>query len=264
MKKLDPRVLTALIGIPVVLLLVWAGGWFFWLAVLALAFLSLRELGGALQQSQSVGKARLLGAVAYPALFFWLWHSSGSPSWWPGFAFLLALLSVAVLVYGRGGKVNLLSVAMTLLATTYVGLFAFLPLLRDLPQIGLALFCSTLLCVWASDTAAYYGGRALGKISLTPLSPGKTREGALCGLVAAILTGCLLAGFSGLSFWQGWLLGLVVGITAPLGDLAESFWKRELGVKDLGSLLPGHGGVLDRCDSLLFACFAVYWCFGRG
>lgn len=263
MKRLDPRILTALIGIPLVLIPVWTGGLLFKLVVLVLALLGLRELDGALRQSQKSQGARLIGAVAYPALALWLWMANGAPSWLPGFGLLVLLLALAVVVYGRGGKVSLPSVAFTLLCTTYVGLFAFLPLLRDVPDYGAALFWSTLLCVWASDTAAYYAGRALGRQPLTPLSPGKTREGALGGLVGAILTGCLLAGLNQLGFGQGLLLGLIVGIAAPLGDLAESFWKRELGVKDLGTLLPGHGGVLDRCDSLLFACFAVYLCMVR-
>ncbi len=258
MKRLDPRVLTALIGIPLVLGIVVRGGPLFWLVAAALAVISLRELDSALQRSKTLQGARLVGVLAYPALVLWLWYAGGAASWLPQFALVTALLCLAVTVYGRGGKVSLISVAITLLATFYVGLFAFMPLLRNHPKDGAALFWTTILCVWASDTAAYYAGRAFGKHPFTPLSPGKTREGAIGGLIAAVLTGALVAGISHMNFGQGLTIGLVVAVAAPLGDLAESFWKRELGIKDLGTLLPGHGGVLDRCDSLLFACFAVY------
>ena len=258
MKRLDQRILTAIIGIPLVLGIVVRGGILFWLVVAALAVISLRELDGALRRSKSLQGARLVGVLAYPALLVWLWFAGGAASWLPQFALVTALLSLAVSVYGHGGKVSLVSVAITLLAIFYVGLFAFMPLLRNHPNDGAVLFWTTILCVWASDTAAYYAGRAFGKHPFTPLSPGKTREGAIGGLTAAVLTGALLSHFNPLSLGQGLMIGLIVAIAAPLGDLAESFWKRELGIKDLGTLLPGHGGVLDRCDSLLFACFAVY------
>lgn len=113
-----------------------------------------------------------------------------------------------------------------------------------------------LACVIAADTCAYFGGRAIGGAKMAPrISPNKTRAGGICGLVGAVVTSILVA--RGFGWPQGFLefgaLGLLVGISAICGDLAESLMKRIFGVKDSGSLLPGHGGILDRVDALIFA-----------
>jgi phosphatidate cytidylyltransferase len=260
---LSPRVATALVAIPVVILIIWWGGILFKLVSLMLAFLGLAELGAALERSEKFPDAKLIKILAYPILFVMIWWAPGTSFLGP-MILLATLLTIAVLVYGPGGKVSLLSVCFTLAATLYCALFAFLPLLRNSGDgnKGMMLFCLTTFSVWASDTAAYYGGRALGRKPLTPLSPGKTLEGALCGAVGAVVTASGIAGSAGLTYWMGILLGVVIAIAAPMGDLVESFWKRELGVKDMGTLLPGHGGVLDRCDSLIFTAFAVYSVLG--
>jgi phosphatidate cytidylyltransferase len=149
---------------------------------------------------------------------------------------------------------------MTCLAIFYTALFAFLPLLAQLPQRrGAWMIWLLLLGVWSGDTVAYYAGRKFGRHKLTPLSPGKRVEGALAGALATVIVCSAVAALAGGVLWYGTLLGAVIAVAAPLGDLVESFWKRELGVKDLGTLLPGHGGVLDRCDSLLFAAPVIYF-----
>ena len=108
--------------------------------------------------------------------------------------------------------------------------------------------------VWAGDTAAYYIGKAIGKHPLHPLSPKKTWEGTLGGLATGAVV-AMVAGLIGRLFpwWEGLILGALVNISGQLGDLLESFLKRMAGVKDSGALFPGHGGVLDRIDSLLLA-----------
>ena len=109
-------------------------------------------------------------------------------------------------------------------------------------------------CVWAGDTAAYYVGKALGKRPLHPLSPKKTWEGTLAGLVVGALAAMVVALLGRLyPWWLALLVGLVVNALGQLGDLLESFLKRVAGVKDSGTIFPGHGGVLDRIDSLLLA-----------
>jgi phosphatidate cytidylyltransferase len=164
--------------------------------------------------------------------------------------------------------------AMTLAAPVYVGgLMAFGVLLRDLVPGGLAWTLAGVAMVWANDSAAYFGGRLWGRTPLSPtLSPKKTREGFLAGLVASVLLAALLPALArawpapeqlaplGLvPAWQLALLGAAVALVAPLGDLAKSFLKRQVGVKDSGNLFPGHGGVLDRTDSLLFAAPVAYY-----
>ena len=250
MPKISPRILTALIGIPVVLGLVYLGGVAFKLFVLVLALIGLRELQNALGRSPDYRGTKLIGAVGYVAIFFAVWWGI-SPLW--AVATLATLFVLSVLFYDTASRFTLASLAVTLLATFYVAIFALLPPLRE---NGNWLWLM-LGCVWANDTAAYYVGRALGKRKLTSLSPGKTREGALGGIVFSVLAGAGLSQLLRIPLSQGLGLGLILGFATVLGDLAESFWKRELGVKDLGTLFPGHGGVLDRCDSILFAALAT-------
>lgn len=256
------RYLTAAIGIPLVFLLVWLGGTAFVVVVAILALLGLRELELACRRASTP----LISVIAYPALaailfFAWRYSVAGDRShadalWlW---TLPVALLVVGVLCFGERGKVSLASIALTQLAVFYVGLFSFLLLLRFFPVGNGALLWIVLLGVWTSDSAAFFAGRAFGKNLLTPLSPGKTREGFIAGVLATIAICCGLALAFHFSIRHGLAIGVLVALAAPLGDLVESFWKRELDIKDMGAILPGHGGVLDRCDSILLASFAVY------
>ncbi len=107
---------------------------------------------------------------------------------------------------------------------------------------------------WTADVMAYFVGRALGKHKLWPrISPKKTWEGLIGGTVGVLVVGPLLGGWLlGLSWWQGLLAGALVAVADPFGDLAVSLFKRVANIKDSSNLIPGHGGVLDRLDSLLF------------
>lgn len=138
----------------------------------------------------------------------------------------------------------------------YVGIPCFAVLwLRERPAIGREAVLVLLALVWATDTGAYFAGRAIGGPKLAPrLSPNKTWSGALGGIVTAVAVGLGAAAFTGLAgigtaIWAS--AGLAVA--AEAGDLIESTLKRRFGVKDMGRLIPGHGGVLDRLDSLLLA-----------
>ncbi len=257
MSKISPRILTALVGIPLVLGLVWWGGAPFKLFVLALALVGLRELQNAMGRSEDYRGTKLMGAVAYVSVFCAVWW--GISALWAA-STLAILFIVSVLFYDTTARFSLASISVTLLATVYVALFALLPPLRE---NGNWLWLM-LGCVWANDTAAYYVGRAIGKHKLISLSPGKTREGALGGIFFSVIVGAGLGVLLHIPIAQGLGLGLILGFATIFGDLAESFWKRELGVKDLGTLLPGHGGVLDRCDSILFAALATtIWLMNR-
>ena len=254
MKIISPRVLTALVGIPIVLALAWVGGLVFKIFCLGLAIGALRELQMAVEKSLRYGAAKIQGGVAYVAVIFAVWNGF-LPLWAPGI--LIALLVLAVIFYGSAGQISLASVAVTFFCTLYVALFAFLPPLRAIGEGRLLIL--VLACVWGCDTAAYYGGRFLGKRKFSPLSPGKTWEGFFCGLMAATVIAVAVAhylsenGVWKMEWQRALAFGFLMGIVAPVGDLAESFFKRELGLKDLGTIFPGHGGILDRCDSILFA-----------
>jgi phosphatidate cytidylyltransferase len=273
--NLAARVITALIGIPLVALLVWRTSMGTYTVIVGfLAFLSLRELGRALRAAGTP----LVSSLAFPALAALLLAQpvtlasprwGGAIVWLMPFLLMVFLLVSGVLRYPATQRITLQSLALTLFATLYTGLFVFLILLRSLrsspldfledgPRLGYALLWMTIVSVWAGDIVAYFVGRKFGRDKLTPLSPGKTWEGAIAGLVATIAVCVSVAHLLQLEFRDGLACGVLIALAAPLGDLAESFWKRELQVKDMGGVLPGHGGILDRCDSLLFATFAVY------
>jgi phosphatidate cytidylyltransferase len=153
---------------------------------------------------------------------------------------------------------------VTVLGTAWIGFgLGCVLLLRDTPEFGFVVSLAVLLAIFAGDTAAYFGGRALGRHKLAPaISPGKTWEGFVFGTLAAVLV-VFVALYEDrqefLTIGQSLLLGVVVALAAPLGDLFESMLKRDMGVKDSGRLLAGHGGVLDRIDAILFAFPAAYF-----
>ncbi len=129
------------------------------------------------------------------------------------------------------------------------------------PAQGLAWIGIVFSVTWLNDTAAYLVGRKFGKTKLAPkLSPGKTRLGSISGIVAGMLAGALAAWIFGASINVGvaCAVGLILAVAGQLGDLAESAIKRSLGIKDMGHLIPGHGGVLDRIDALLFTFPVTY------
>jgi phosphatidate cytidylyltransferase len=189
-----------------------------------------------------------------------------------GVLLVVTLLSMGGAVWLRwpGGD-PLAAISMTVTGVLYAGAtLAFVPLLRalgDVPGAGagrlapLAFVFLPLLTTWVGDSAAYFAGRAWGRTKLAPsVSPGKTVVGAVAGLIGSTLVAAALAGFvlaelpvvSVGIFTAAWI-GLLLGAVGQVGDLVESMLKREAGVKDSGHLLPGHGGMLDRVDSLLFA-----------
>ncbi|TWF49845.1 phosphatidate cytidylyltransferase [Neorhizobium alkalisoli] len=143
----------------------------------------------------------------------------------------------------------------------YAGLSAIsLAAIRGDNQAGLVAMLFIFAVVWATDILAYFVGRAIGGPKLAPrISPGKTWSGAIGGTVSAVIAGLALsmAVFSDLSIWTAFI-ALILSVSSQTGDLFESFIKRRFGVKDSSHLIPGHGGVMDRVDGLVFACFAAF------
>ena len=158
----------------------------------------------------------------------------------------------------------MVNAAVTLLGYTYIGVLGgFAGLLLAYPD-GLGMLIGLVLCAVAYDIVGYLVGSRMGRRALAPeVSPNKTVEGLVAGMAASVFMGAVISQLFGLHPWNdfsnGLLLGLVVAIFAPLGDLCESMLKRDLGLKDFGTLLPGHGGVLDRFDAMLFCLPAVYY-----
>ncbi|HET7462937.1 MAG TPA: phosphatidate cytidylyltransferase, partial [Longimicrobium sp.] len=176
---------------------------------------------------------------------------------------LLAALTAAIWQRGVAGE-PLLSVAVTFMGAVYPALLAFALFLRHLPGIesplhGTAILLFPVVLTWLSDTFAYFAGRLWGKKKLIPrVSPGKTVAGALGAVIgtplAAVGYALFLQRFGTLrpGLAEAAVFGVAVSVAAQVGDLAESLLKRDVGVKDSGKLLPGHGGALDRFDSLFF------------
>jgi len=157
------------------------------------------------------------------------------------------------------------NIALTLLGFAWIGLLgSFAGMLLAPDPGGTGLLLGVVVCVVGADVVAYFVGRAVGATPLLPhVSPNKTIEGLIGGAIAAVVlggvVGVMLHPWADKGIVAGVGLGIVVAITAPLGDLAESLLKRDLGIKDMGSFLPGHGGFIDRFDAILFALPAAYY-----
>jgi phosphatidate cytidylyltransferase len=154
------------------------------------------------------------------------------------------------------------SSAVAVLATTYVGMLggSLIRLRNDFPD-GSKLVFFLLLVVWLGDTGAYYVGKNLGKHKLSPrISPKKTIEGLAGGIAASVITAVVIhfTFFRSFPVHHAIIAGVILSVAGVIGDLAESMWKRSAAVKDSGTLLPGHGGFLDRFDSILFTAPILY------
>jgi len=257
MSNLASRVLVVVVGLPLVLGVVWVGGW--WLCVLAgaVGLLALHEFYAMTRALRPIVIAGYLGlaltlVAAQAGGFVWV---AGS---------LFATVALAFLLKGVADTRQSATVAVggTVLGVTWIGLgLVALLALRALPEHGRTAAFAVLIAVWAGDTFAYLVGRLVGRHKLAPkISPGKTWEGFVGGTVATVFV-TFVALYKDrdefLSIGQMLLLGAALAAAAPLGDLFESLLKRDMGVKDSGRLLAGHGGVLDRIDAQLFASVAA-------
>jgi phosphatidate cytidylyltransferase len=268
---LAQRLATAVIGIPALVVVLFLGRWWIAAVILVIALLA------------GIETFRLLGQAGYRSLA-WLGTAIGmvlvvdgiffSDAHGKAFLFLVAGFMLAAIgsflrADPRDGLATLMT---TLFGALYVGLLGFLPRLVGLDlaiapgaQVGGILDAGrwwlvvTVLGVWAYDTGAYFAGSAIGGPRfLTSISPSKTWAGAIGGLMAATAVVAALLWALGRGPVEALFLGPLIAIAAQSGDLVESMLKRAAGAKDSGRLFPGHGGILDRVDSLLFAGPAVY------
>lgn len=208
----------------------------------------------------------MFGLRWWSPISIWAYLLMSTVLWWPHWneqIILASIIAIALLIpVLTKNRVTLPQSASLLVAALYIGYGGeSLALLRHLPR-GWAWLLLLLICIWMADSVAYFVGRSLQGPKLWPtISPSKTISGAIGGLVGSV-AGAVIFGSIALPGhrWSSWImLGLVISVTGQLGDLVESAYKRSAGVKDSGTLLPGHGGMLDRIDSLLFAApFALY------
>lgn len=257
MSGLASRVVVAGVLLPVVLGAVWLGGWWLLALASAVAVLALHEFYLLTRGLRPVRLAGFIGTLA--AL---LGASLGGADW--VVAGLASTFVLALLLKGIAGtrQSTTVSVAATVLGAGWIGLgLGHVVLLREIPENGQLAGFAVLLSVFASDTAAYFVGRLVGRHRLAPrISPGKTWEGFVAGAGAALFVAWISLYDTGfVDGWRSLVLGGAIAVAGALGDLFESALKRDANVKDTSSLLAGHGGVLDRLDSVLFSSVAAYY-----
>ncbi len=256
---LKERVISAVVLIPLVALVAWLGGWWFTGFIAIYAGVTTWEL------------MRLIAKTDFAQPIFWLAIplamllvlEGGLP---PNMSRLQAILVLGILI----GLVIALflnrpnaptDLLLTISGAIYLGLtLRFLALMRHRDD-GLWWLIVMALSVWVMDSGAYFTGRAIGKHKFWPrISPKKTWEGFFGGLIFGTLAATALVQFlipQG-NWWQGAMLGVIIGIVGPLGDLSESLFKRQAGEKDSSNLIPGHGGFFDRIDSFIFVAPVMY------
>lgn len=264
---LRQRVLVTVVLLPVGLWIFALGGWVFAGAMALVLALAAREYAGLFRRGGLRPSAVLLvGGVAALVLARQARGFDGGAALLAGLA--LAAMTWHLVDFERGAPHSGTDFGITLGGIAYLGLVgAYLVSLRNLPD-GLWWLLISLPAVWVGDSAAYFVGRAYGRHKMAPrLSPKKSWEGYVAGIVGAALAGAGLAALYTGAFHQaptvtataGLILGLALGLVTPLGDLGVSMLKREMQVKDSGRLLPGHGGALDRTDSWLWAGVLGYY-----
>ncbi|MGD2065099.1 MAG: phosphatidate cytidylyltransferase [Dehalococcoidia bacterium] len=262
---LKHRVITGAVGVPVVILAIWFGDPDPWFSLLIAA----AALAGTYEFYHIANFDR-----REPLLYLGLLYSLAlvlsshyrSPDVLPIVITTAMLVSLIYLLCCPAREKAFRKWAWTIAGALYVGwMLSYWLSLRGLED-GRSWVYLAVLTTFANDTGAFFIGRATGKHKLAPtISEGKTREGAIGGLICAVVGALLIAVVLNLfspfdfKYWQIILIGLIIGLFAQLGDLVESLLKRNMGVKESGNLLPGHGGILDRFDSLIFVGAVVYY-----
>ena len=253
------RLVVAAVGLPLVLGMLWLGGWWLFALVAVAAFVGVHEF------VTTARPLRPLAPAVYGGVILALVGARlGDLDWL--LAGFLATFVLGFLLHALSSTraPTTAAIGSTILGSAWIGLgLGFVLLLRQMDTEGRLVAFAVVLTVFAADTLAYFTGRLAGRHRLAPrLSPKKTWEGLLGGAVAGVFVSFIAlydTRHHYLTVGEAVVLGIVVVIAAVLGDLFESALKRDLEVKDTGSLLGGHGGVLDRVDALLFAAPAAYF-----
>ena len=263
MRDLASRIVVAVPLLVAVLAAAYFDDWWLFAVALVAAILALHELYSLVRPLRPLVLAGYTGVVVGL-----LGAHLGGVEW-----LLAGLLSTFVFAFGLYGiaetrQSGTVTIAATILGAFWVGAgIGHLILLRDIggddDYLGRLAVFTVLLAVWAGDTAAYFAGKLLGRHKLAAImSPGKTWEGFVAGFAASVLV-AFFALYQDrdefLEIWEALVLGAVIALSGTVGDLFESAVKRDMQVKDTGRLLGGHGGVLDRIDSLMFASVAGYY-----
>jgi len=262
-----PRVITALVGIPITLILVHIGNLPFISFVFTIIILSLYEYAVLMKLGAKPLQNFTLFFFGVLLCFSLILDFGAGP--FPRVTGLAAPVFTTAVIFAFFAEFFAVRKYIERIALTLLGIFmlpwclSFLVGIRDIRPDGEAITYILLISVWTMDTAAYFVGKTFGSRRLSPISPKKTWEGAVAGFAGALVGVFLLRNFleTNIGIAAAWGFGIMVGILGQVSDIAESMIKRSVGAKDSSSVLPGHGGILDRCDSYIFLAPAVYYFF---
>ena len=262
------RILTALVALPILLATVWVETPYYFAAIAAVAALVALYEFYSLASKVGCRPLSVLGCAA--ALVVMAAFVIDRPAWIVAALAFLSILSLAAAILRPDDQARALaSVSATVFGVIYTALLAgylmgvrMTPDTPATPKLAAKLLTTFFAMVMMTDTGAYYTGRSIGRHKLAPrVSPGKTIEGSVGGFITAAVAGlvCKYLFFPTMPTWHALALGAVIGIVGQVGDLAESMLKRGSEVKDSGQIFPGHGGMLDRLDSILFCAPIIYY-----
>ncbi|MCI0473037.1 MAG: phosphatidate cytidylyltransferase [Ignavibacteria bacterium] len=245
------RIIVGIIGIPLVLLCTYYGGYPFFAFTLLLEILCLYEF---LKMFETKGFEPLINFSIFISVFLFTAFIFFREYF---VYFILVSLILFPVEFFRREKRNVMNPSLSFFGFVYIT-FPFV-LMYELGKKYEYVFLLFLL-IWAGDTFAYFGGKKFGKTKFSKISPNKTVEGLIIGFVFTVITSILfhLGYKETITLTDSIITGVLTGILGPAGDLFESFLKRYTGIKDSSKLIPGHGGVLDRFDSMIFALPVVY------
>jgi phosphatidate cytidylyltransferase len=258
------RIIVSIVAIPAIIAAAYFGKVYFFLFTLLVSIAAFIEFSF-MAENKGIKVNLIPGIIAVLIIFYNQYYTR--LNYYEIFLAIVLLLLLTELFRNKGSAI--LNLGATLIGITYIGLFGsallsireLYPDIGDLYSRGGFIIITIFASIWICDSAAYFGGSAYGKHKLYPrVSPNKSWEGAVFGFIFAIITAAaakvLVLDF--LSWRVVISIGLIVGIIGQMGDLVESLLKRDAGVKDSSSLIPGHGGIFDRFDSILMTAPAVY------
>lgn len=260
------RIVSAALGILYLVLVIYLGGWYYNLSLICLMFVCLTEIYNAMEQA-FFSPQRLIGYL-FVLLLLPVFQLKGMMGVFALFT-ILSLASIALMIYK--GKQKFRTVVSTIFCMVYPVIpLSFLLFIKYLQPylLGTIALSTVLISAWTTDTFAYFTGITFGKHKICPqISPKKTIEGSIGGFLGSIIVSSILGFifeyylYSDIQWFHYSIMGFLAGVFAQIGDLSASAIKRYTGIKDFSGFFPGHGGMLDRFDSILFTAPVIYFYF---
>ncbi|MCX7832880.1 MAG: phosphatidate cytidylyltransferase [Ignavibacteria bacterium] len=254
MNNLAKRTLISIISIPIILGLAFLGDIYFLILCFILQFFCLLEFYNLFERSGFKPFKYL--SIIFSLLLFLIKHLDIPYFFFISFLFLFLIVTLEIF---KGNKSNPINVFLTIGGILYITI-PFILLSELSSNFTYKMVFILFIVIWSSDTMAYFIGKYLGKHKLTKISPNKTIEGTISGFIAALISAIILSRiyFDVITTYDAFIIGIIVGVFGVVGDIFESLIKRFSEVKDSSTIIPGHGGMLDRFDSLIFVTPIIY------